>query len=148
MVPQSNLPRARIIPSLRYPDAPAAIEWLCTVFGFEKHLVVAGEEEGKVAHAQLALGSAMIMLGSSNSHEGEAYSERVRPASELGGRTNQSIYVVVEDPDAHCARAIEAGAEILMAIEDQDYGGRGFSCLDLDGNVWSFGSYDPWDSSS
>ncbi len=148
MVAQTNSPRASIIPSLRYPDALAAIEWLCTAFGFEKHLVVAGEEEGKVVHAELVLGSAMIMLGSADSHQEGGYSDRVRPASELGGRTNQSIYVVVEDADAHCARAIEAGAEILMAIEDQDYGGRGFSCLDLDGNVWNFGSYDPWSSSS
>ena len=117
-------------------------------FGFQKHLVVTGEEEGEVVHAQLVLGSAMIMLGSSDAHQGNAYSDRVRPASELGGRTNQSIYVVVEDADASWARVVEAGAEILMAIEDQDYGGRGFSCLDPDGNVWSFGSYDPWDADS
>jgi uncharacterized glyoxalase superfamily protein PhnB len=51
---------------------------------------------------------------------------------------------VVEDADAHYAQAMEAGAEILLKIEDAGHGGRGYSCLDLDGNVWSFGTYDPW----
>jgi len=148
MAEKTSRPGSGIIPTLRYPDALAAIEWLCMAFGFQKHLVVTGEEEGEVVHAQLVLGSAMIMLGSSDAHQGNAYSDRVRPASELGGRTNPSIYVVVEDADASWARVVEAGAEILMAIEDQDYGGRGFSCLDPDGNVWSFGSYDPWDADS
>ena len=50
----------------------------------------------------------------------------------------------VDDADAHYARAKAAGAEILLDIEDQHYGGRGYTCLDLDGNVWSFGTFDPW----
>jgi uncharacterized glyoxalase superfamily protein PhnB len=146
MVAKPNSSKTSIIPSLRFADAQTGIEWLCMAFGFEKQLVVPGEQEGDIAHAQLTLGGAMIMLGSSSSHGGSAFSERVRPAGELAGRTNQSIYVVVEDPDGHCARATAAGAEILMDIEDQDYGGRGYTCLDLEGNVWSFGSYDPWNS--
>ena len=52
-----------MIPTLRYENAPAAIEWLCEAFGFEKHLVVPGEK-GKIAHAQLVFGNGMIMLGS------------------------------------------------------------------------------------
>ncbi len=52
----------RIIPALRYRDAAAAIDWLCTAFGFSKHMVVPGEG-GRIAHAQLALGNGMIMLG-------------------------------------------------------------------------------------
>ena len=55
--------RGNIIPALRYRDAPAAIEWLCNVFGFAKHLVVPGPE-GNIAHAQLTLGNGMVMLGS------------------------------------------------------------------------------------
>ena len=55
--------RARIIPSMRYRNAPAAIEWLCKAFGFEKHLVVPGED-GTIAHAQLTLGNGMIMVSS------------------------------------------------------------------------------------
>ena len=52
--------------------------------------------------------------------------------------------MIVEDPDAHCAQARAAGAEIILDVEDQDYGGRGYTCRDLEDNVWSFGDYDPW----
>ena len=52
-----------VIPTMRYRDAPAAIEWLCKAFGFEKHLVVPGPG-GTIAHAQLTCGNGMIMLGS------------------------------------------------------------------------------------
>ncbi len=55
--------KATVIPVLRYRDAPAAIEWLCQTFGFEKHLVVPNED-GSVAHAQLSFGNGMIMLAS------------------------------------------------------------------------------------
>jgi hypothetical protein len=57
-----------VIPAMRYRDANAAIEWLCKAFGFEKHLVVPGEN-GTVAHAQLAFGNGMIMLGSAREDE-------------------------------------------------------------------------------
>ena len=55
--------RATVIPCLRYRNAPAAIEWLCSVFGFEKHLVVPNDD-GTIAHAQLSFGNGMVMLGS------------------------------------------------------------------------------------
>ena len=54
---------AKIIPALRYVDAPAAIEWLCAAFGFERHLVVPGDNK-QIAHAQLTFRNSMIMLGS------------------------------------------------------------------------------------
>ena len=54
---------AMIIPTLRYDDAPAAVDWPCNAFGFEKHLVVPGES-GRIAHAQLTYLNRMIMLGS------------------------------------------------------------------------------------
>ena len=60
---ETQLQGAAIIPGLRYVDAPAAIEWLCAAFGFEKHLVVPGDS-GKIAHAQLIFRNSMIMLGS------------------------------------------------------------------------------------
>ena len=55
--------KATVIPCLRYRNAPAAIEWLCRTFGFEKHLVVAGEGD-TIIHAQLSFGNGTIMLGS------------------------------------------------------------------------------------
>jgi uncharacterized glyoxalase superfamily protein PhnB len=53
------------------------------------------------------------------------------------------IYIVVQDSDAHYARAKAAGAEIIRELEDQDYGSRDYTARDLEGNIWSFGTYDP-----
>jgi len=129
-----------VIPTLRYKDAGRAIEWLCEAFGFEKHLVVPGEN-GAIAHAQLVFGNGMVMLGSAGE---EAFDQLQKPPSELGGVGTQSPYVIVEDVDKHYGRAIAAGAEIVLDIQDEDYGGRGYSCRDSEGHVWNFGSYDPW----
>jgi uncharacterized glyoxalase superfamily protein PhnB len=129
-----------VIPAMRYRDANAAIEWLCKAFGFEKHLVVPGEN-GTVAHAQLTFGNGMIMLGSAREDE---FGQWVKPPRETGGVGTQSAYVIVEDADAHHARAKTAGAEIVMEVEDQDYGGRLYACRDPEGHLWSFGTYDPW----
>ena len=133
--------RSLVIHTVRYQDAPAAIAWLCDVFGFEKHLVVPGEGD-TIAHAQLQLGDGMIMLGS-EPHEG-AFGEVQKPPSALGGLVSSSAYLVVDDADACYARAKAGGAEIVVEIEDASYGGRGFTCRDPEGHVWSVGTYDPW----
>jgi len=141
-----SLPRkstVNVIPGMRYADAPAAIDWLCRAFGFEKHLVVPGDEEGVIAHAQLRYGNGMIMLGSAGKHGG-SFDEFMTMPRDIGGRETQSAYVIVEDPDVHHERAIAAGAEIVMPLEDKDYGGRGYSCRDLEGHIWRFGDYDPF----
>ena len=130
-----------MIPSFRYKDAPKAIVWLCRAFGFEKQLVVPGEGE-TIAHAQLVFGHGMIMLGSASTHGG-GYDDLVSTPAEAGTNT-QSAYVVVEDADTHYASAKAAGAEMVLDIQDQDYGGRGYTCKDLEGYLWSFGDYDPW----
>jgi uncharacterized glyoxalase superfamily protein PhnB len=130
-----------IIPAFRYRDAPAAIDFLCKAFGFERHAVHEGPRN-TIAHAQLVLGRSMIMLGSAT-NEGE-YSQWVQPPSSSEGLTTLGLYVVVEDCDTHCARAKAAGAHILLFPRDEDYGGRDYTCRDPEGNVWTFGTYDPW----
>lgn len=131
-----------IIPVLRYRDAPAAIEWLCQAFGFERHLVVPNDD-GTVAHAQLSFGHGMIMLGSVLKEETE-FGTLMKQPDEVGGGQTQSTYVVVADADAAYSRAKAGGAKIALEIRDEDYGGRGFGCFDVEGHLWSFGSYDPW----
>ena len=134
--------KATLIPVLRYRDAPAAIEWLCQTFGFEKHLVVPNED-GTIAHAQLSFGNGMLMLGSVLKNETE-FGRLIKPPAEIAGAQTQTTYVVVTDADAAYARAKAGGAKIAMEIRDEDYGGRAFSCHDLEGHLWSFGTYDPW----
>lgn len=131
---------ATVIPALRYADAPTAIDWLCKAFGFEKQLVVPGKA-GEILHAQLRFGNGMLMLGSA-SRDNE-YGKYVRPPA-ADGVGSQGIYIVVKDADAHHRRAVAAGASVLIDIRDEDYGGRGYTCRDPEGHVWSFGTYDPW----
>lgn len=133
---------ANIIPGMRYRNAPEAIEWLCDVFGFEKHLVVPNDD-GTIAHAQLTFGNGMIMLGSVQ--RDNEFGKNIKQPDEIGGAETQSAYIIVSDADSIYERAKKAGAEIVMDIKDEDYGGRGFSCRDLEGHIWNFGTYDPWE---
>ena len=128
-----------VVPTLRYRDAHRMIGWLCEVFGFARHAVYE-DGQGGIAHAQLTLGSGMIMLGSAR--DGEFGRLQSTPAA-LGG-TTQSPYLVVSNADEVYRRAKAAGAEIVIEIKDEDYGGRGFSCRDPEGHLWNVGSYDPW----
>ena len=132
-----------MIPTLSYKDAPAAIAWLCKAFGFEKQLVVPNEN-GAIAHAELVLGRCMIMISSSNN--GSEFNKHVISPAEAGNKVTQSTYVVLDDEDMkfHYERAKDNGAVIAVDLKTEDYGGQGYSCFDIEGHLWSFGSYDPW----
>lgn len=135
--------RPAIIPCLRYEDAPAAIDFLCRAFGFEQHSVYPNAvDPTRIDHAQLVREGQMIML-SSVADSDHARDAPMTTVAKAGGNT-QASYVVLDDVDGHAARAQAEGAEIFMQPADQDYGGRSYSARDPEGNVWSFGSYDPW----
>jgi len=133
--------RRMIIPCLTYADAPAAIAFLCGAFGFRRHLVAEGEP-GKIVHAQLVRGDAMVMLASAA--DGLPGIFRMATPRTAGGLVTCCMVMTIEDPDAHHAQAAAAGAEIILPPHDNDYGGRGYECFDCEGNFWSFGSYNPW----
>jgi uncharacterized glyoxalase superfamily protein PhnB len=139
---QAKACRSTIIPSLRYRNALAAIDWLVTAFGFEKQAVFVAPDNTTVQHAQLTFGNGMIMLGSVD-NGGEAGKFMVQP-DEVGLRDTKSTYLVVADADATYATAKAAGAEMILDIRDMGYGGRGFTCRDMEGHAWSIGTYDPW----
>ncbi|WP_044562263.1 VOC family protein [Azospirillum sp. B4] len=128
--------------SVSYRHARAAIDWLAETFGFERHAVYPGPGD-TILHAELTLGTGMIMIGTLP-ERGTFYGDLVRMPDEVGGYCTQSINLVVPDPDAVCGRAKAAGAVIVSDIEDKPYGGRGFSCRDPEGHLWHVGSYDPW----
>jgi uncharacterized glyoxalase superfamily protein PhnB len=125
-----------IFPGLRYVDAPSAIDWLEKAFAFKRQMVHSGAD-GKVAHAQLIFNGGVIMLGS---YKEDAF--RYRTPREAGGVT-QASYLYVADIDEHFARAKAAGAEIVVALKDTDYGSREYSARDLEGHLWHFGTYLP-----
>ena len=138
------MPQQALIPCLRYADAPAAIDFLCAAFGFERHAVFANAADPHIIdHAQLRLGKSLVML--SSAIPGEASDRyRWRTPAEAGGIT-MCVCAVIDDPDAHHARAKAAGAEIVTEPHDNlGYPGRSYNARDPEGNDWDFGTYDPW----
>ena len=132
--PMTEAPR--IYPTFRYRNAAGMIDWLVRSFGFSvqaRH----EDDDGSVAHAQLALGSSMIMLGSVRE---DAYGTMVGAPGTDGGK---SVYIAVDDANAAYERAKAAGATILEEPVDRDYGSREFICRDPEGNVWCLGTYWP-----
>ena len=120
-----------MFPSLSYDDAQAAIDFLCEAFGFERYAVYAGDDS-RIQHAELRSGNGAVMLGSAKA---EVPATRGCAAG---------IYVVVGDPDAHCAQARAAGAEITRDLHDTEYGSREYGAKDPEGNNWYFGTYQPF----
>jgi uncharacterized glyoxalase superfamily protein PhnB len=128
------------MPALRYRNAPAAIDWLCKVFGFARHAVHEGEP-GTIAHAELTLNGGMIMLGTGKDDD---YGRGFKTPNELGGIETRGAYIVVPDADAVHARAVAAGGIIVRPLQDTPYGSREFGVKDPEGHSWSVGTYDPW----
>jgi uncharacterized glyoxalase superfamily protein PhnB len=124
-----------IYPFIRYNDAAGAIEWLQNAFGFEK-VADYRNDDGTVAHAELRIGSGMLMLGTGR---GDDPAAKPRDVSAL----SHGLFVSIPDPDAHYQRARAAGAEIVRELEDTDYGSREYAALDVEGNYWGFGTYRP-----
>jgi uncharacterized glyoxalase superfamily protein PhnB len=124
---------ATVWPCLRYDDAPAAIEFLQKAFGFEDALVVPSDDGDDVVHAELRwpLGGG-VMLGTTKFREGV----HAEMTAGMGW-----IYVVTDEPDELFDRAIGAGALEVQGLKDEEYGSRGFTVRDPEGNTWSFGTY-------
>jgi uncharacterized glyoxalase superfamily protein PhnB len=125
-----------MFPFLRYQDAPVAIAWLVQAFGLEERAVYPNPDK-TIAHAELGFGASVVMLGSAKDD-----ALGLKTARQLGAVT-QGIYMYVPDVDAHYARAKAAGAEIVYEPRDTDYGSREYGARDLEGNLWSFGTYLP-----
>lgn len=116
-----------VFPCLTFRDAKASIEWLERVLGAER-VAVYEDGDGRVAHAEIRIGSSLIMAGDET-----AGSKATPPGVSV-------VYVVVEDADAAYGRARAAGAEVTEPV-DQDYGSRDVTVTDPDGNRWSLGTY-------
>lgn len=126
--------------AMRYRDVAVAAEWLCAAFGFEKQTVLT-DDSGAPLYVQLTCGRALVMLAPVRPSPVDQF---MKQPDEIGGAETQSGYYVVSDADAHCARAKAAGATIILDVEDDDFGGRGYTCRDPEGHIWTFGTYDPW----
>lgn len=99
-------------------------------------------EDGSIAHAQLKFGNGMIMLGSVRE---DKFGQLIKQPADVDGAETQSPYLIVENVDSHFEQARSAGATVVMEPEDQPHGGRFYSCRDIEGHLWNFGTYDPWE---
>jgi uncharacterized glyoxalase superfamily protein PhnB len=131
-----------LIPSVRYKDAHAAMDWLEKVLGLVRHVVIDGPD-GTVAHAQMTfVGTGMIMLGSASNPSPHPHLWGTPETT--GGKVTSPMYLVVADCEPLWANVQTANAEILQSLETMDYGGKAFTVRDPEGYVWSVGEYDPW----
>jgi uncharacterized glyoxalase superfamily protein PhnB len=123
-----------IWPVLAFRDARAAADFLERAFGFETAALHAREgEPAVIEHAEMRMpGGGGVMFGTAGKDD-----------SPFGRRApgNDCVYVVCDEPDELFARATAAGAEVVRGLKDEDYGSRGFTVCDPEGNLWSFGTY-------
>ncbi|MEV0667573.1 VOC family protein [Actinomadura luteofluorescens] len=115
--------RRTFYPLIRSADPARTLDWLEKAFGFEP-VDVHKDDEGTIVHAEMRYDTGLIMFGAA-------------------ATARAAVYVAIDDPDAHHARAKAAGAEIFRELTDQDYGSRDYAARDLDGNEWYFGTYRP-----
>lgn len=129
------------IPNISYKNPEAVLQFLKNAFGFSEHAIYRNDKN-EIQHGELVLGNAMVMISPANNET--EFGKHTRTPSEIGGFNTQSLYIIIEEIDAHYKKAKVAGAEMIRDIKDEDYGGRGYSCKDTEGNIWSFGSYNPY----
>lgn len=124
-----------IVPILRYDDARTAIGWLSSTFGFVELFSVPSSGQ-HVRHAQLRLGTNVIMIGSVRPDDG-------MQTPQVLGQTTQALYVYVDDIEEHFDRVRATDAQIIGPLTDTDFGARQYHVRDLEGHLWTFGTYLP-----
>jgi PhnB protein len=133
MVPKPEpMPDAyrRVTPSLVVQGAAKALEFYTDVFGATERMRFPAPG-GTIAHAEIQIGDSVVMVEDEDPHRGT----KAPPASGLAG-TPVSQFIYVEDVDAVVARAVELGATLQRAPEDQFYGDRDGSIVDPFGHCW------------
>jgi uncharacterized glyoxalase superfamily protein PhnB len=117
-----------ITPYLLYEDGEAAINFLTRAFGFREVDRQTGAAGGLHAELELGPGGGRIYLG-------QPPGDYRNPA--IVGRTS-SLYVFVNDVDAHHNRALVAGAQVTEELNDLPFGHRRYGCVDPQGHEWFF----------
>ncbi len=138
MAATQQIKQRAIIPAMRYRELSKSIEWLCRAFGFTDHFI-ARNVDGEAVYAELLFDDNLIMLGSIADPRFELL--MVQP-DQVGGKETQTCYLVVDDVQKYYDSAKAAGAQIVVELNKEAEGGFGFSCRDLEGHLWSFGTYD------
>lgn len=128
--PPENMPR--ITPYLHYENVAGALDWLSKAFGFTERLRMPGPG-GKITHAEVELEDGVVMMGMPN--------EQYESPNKRGGQPTSSLYIYLDDVDAHFERAKGAGAKILREPTDEFYGDRVYGAEDPEGHHWYFAKH-------
>ena len=134
-MPTKPIPEGRhaATPYLSVRDAVRALEFYRDAFGAtEKSRLM--QPDGRVGHAEIAIGEAQIMLADEFPEMG------LKSPLALGG-TPVTIHLYVADVDAFAARAVAAGATLKRAVVDQFYGDRSGTLVDPFGHVWMIATH-------
>lgn len=123
----------QVMPYLIVDGANAAIEFYESVFGASERMRIDGPD-GRVGHAELQIGEAVIMLADENP------GMNIQGPKSVGG-TPVTIHVYLADADATFERAVQAGAKPLRAVEDQFYGDRSGQFEDPYGHRWNVATH-------
>jgi uncharacterized glyoxalase superfamily protein PhnB len=123
MKPNRSVPASTVIPVLVYPDVREAVAWLSAAFGFTERLQI-----GENHRSQLSVGDGAVIVA-------DVHGDRKLPRP---GEVTHSVTVRVADARAHCDRAREHGARILMEPTDFKYGERQYHAQDPAGHHWTF----------
>src|SRR5258707_14864025 len=120
--------RPAAVPRLTFKDAAKAIEFYKRAFGAQERM--AFEAGGKIAHAEISIGSSVVMLA-------EEWPEGGRFSPETLGNSPVMMALNVADVDDFVSHAIGAGAKVVIPITDHFYGRREGTVQDPFGYLWS-----------
>jgi len=122
-----------VTPYLLVNGAADATRFYERAFGAEETMRLA-EPSGRIGHAQLAIGDATIMIA-------DEFPERGFRGPEALGGSPVTLVLQVPDVDAVAARAVDAGATVVIPVQDQFYGERSGRIRDPFGHVWVLSSH-------
>src|SRR5262245_17158343 len=126
MIENRSAPPGPVVPVLAYEDVNRAIAWLVSAFGCTERLRTPRESDGTIHHAQLAVGEGAVMLVGHKQKGDDVRARRTR------------LFVPVRDADAHLQRAKRAGAKVINASRDCEFGERQYTVEDPEGHQWTF----------
>lgn len=132
----------RIYPMIAYEDTAAALGWLAKAFGFIERGDRFVMDDGTIGHAEMDVGGGQVIMVATPNRDYQS-PKRHRETCEAAARWQDNPWVIdgllisVDDLDAHHERAVQAGAQVIRAIEDGP-DGRLYTAEDLEGHRWMF----------
>jgi uncharacterized glyoxalase superfamily protein PhnB len=131
----------RIFPMIAYEDPAAAIDWLTESFGFEERGERQVMEDGTIGHAEVDVGGATVMLATPTRDYQSPKTHRETCEAAARWLDNpwvvDGLLVLVDDLDAHHARAVAAGVNVIRPLEEGPDGAL-YTAEDLEGHRWMF----------